>query len=169
MMYPMDNPRALTSVNWTKKMLQAVVSLALCWTHLSALAQAGGQPQMDLPRMQLTAGMHLIQAQVASTPRQREVGLMFRKEMPAGEGMLFVFENASPLCFWMKNTVLPLSAAFIGDDGTIINIEDMKPMTTDSHCAKRPARFVLEMNQGWFAKRGIVAGQKLSGPVFTQP
>ena len=110
--------------------------------------------------------MHLINAQVAATPHQRETGLMYRSEMPVGEGMIFVFENASGLCFWMKNTLIPLTAAFIAEDGTIINLEDMKPMTTDSHCAKKPARFVLEMNQGWFTKRGIKEGQKINGPLF---
>jgi uncharacterized membrane protein (UPF0127 family) len=104
--------------------------------------------------------------QVASTPQQREIGLMHRTEMPAGEGMIFVFENPSALCFWMKNTQIPLTAAFIADDGSIITLADMKPMTTDSHCTKKPARFVLEMNQGWFAKRGIREGQKISGPIF---
>lgn len=91
---------------------------------------------------------------------------MHRQEMPNGEGMLFVFEGPSALCFWMKNTRIPLTAAFIADDGSIINMEDMKPMTTDSHCTKQPARYVLEMNQGWFSKRGIKDGQKISGPMF---
>lgn len=86
--------------------------------------------------------------------------------MPANEGMIFVFENPSALCFWMKNTLIPLTAAFIAEDGTIINLEDMKPMTTNSHCAKKPARFVLEMNQGWFAKRGVREGQKINGTLF---
>lgn len=143
----------------------AVLGTSALWTSM-ALGQASQSAQMDLPRVQLSAGMHLINAQVASTPRQRETGLMHRSEMPTGEGMIFVFENASGLCFWMKNTLIPLTAAFIADDGTIINLEDMKPMTTDSHCAKKPAKFVLEMNQGWFAKRGIKEGQKLNGPFF---
>ena len=86
--------------------------------------------------------------------------------MPVNEGMIFVFENPSALCFWMKNTLIPLTAAFIADNGNIINLADMKPMTTDSHCAKAPTRFVLEMNQGWFSKRGIHEGQKISGALF---
>lgn len=86
--------------------------------------------------------------------------------MPVNEGMIFVFENPSALCFWMKNTHIPLTAAFIADNGVIINLADMKPMTTDSHCAKAPSRFVLEMNQGWFFKRGIREGQKISGALF---
>jgi uncharacterized membrane protein (UPF0127 family) len=130
------------------------------------LAWAQGSPQLQLPRIQLQAGMHQIQAQVAANPDQRSIGLMHRAEMPQSEGMLFAFEQASQQCFWMKNTILPLTAAFIADDGTIVNLADMKPQTTDAHCSEQPVRWVLEMNQGWFAKRGIKAGFKLQGPVF---
>ena len=126
-----------------------------------ALAQ--GQPQMDLPRIQLSAGMHLIDAQVAQTPEQRQIGLMHRAQMPVTEGMLFVFEQPATQCFWMKNTLLPLTAAFVDDDGTIVNLADMKPQTLDSHCSTKPVRYVLEMNQGWFAKRGVKAGSRISG------
>jgi len=129
-------------------------------------AWAQGSPQLQLPRIQLQAGMHQIQAQVAANPDQRSIGLMHRAEMPQSEGMLFAFEQASQQCFWMKNTILPLTAAFIADDGTIVNLADMKPQTTDAHCSEQPVRWVLEMNQGWFAKRGIKAGFKLQGPVF---
>lgn len=121
---------------------------------------------MDLPRAQLQAGMHLIQVQVASTGRQREIGLMWRKEMPVQEGMLFVFEQPAGQCFWMRNTLIPLTAAFIADDGTIVNLADMQPQNDTSHCSGQPVRFVLEMNQGWFTKRGIRAGQKISGHFF---
>ena len=142
----------------------------LKWALLSvwfcSLAWAQGSPQLQLPRIQLQAGMHQIQAQVAATPDQRSVGLMHRAEMPQSEGMLFAFEQATQQCFWMKNTLLPLTAAFIADDGTIVNLADMKPQTTDAHCSEQPVRWVLEMNQGWFAKRGIKAGFKLQGPVF---
>ena len=124
------------------------------------------EPQMDLPRTRLQAGMHQIDAQVAATPMQRSIGLMFRKEMPPHEGMLFVFEQAGVQCFWMKNTLLPLTAAFVADDGTIVNLADMKPQSLDSHCSTKPVRYVLEMNQGWFAKRGIKAGARLSGSPF---
>jgi uncharacterized membrane protein (UPF0127 family) len=133
---------------------------------LGQFSHAQTAPQMDLPRSKLSAGMHLIDAQVAATPEQRSTGLMFRREMPMAEGMLFVFEQASPQCFWMKNTLLPLTAAFVADDGTIVNLADMKPQTTDSHCSAQPVRYVLEMNQGWFAKKGIKAGFKLSGKPF---
>jgi uncharacterized membrane protein (UPF0127 family) len=116
--------------------------------------------------MTLSAGMHLIDAQLAVTQEQRMVGLMYRKEMPAQEGMMFVFDQPSQQCFWMKNTLLPLSAAFIAEDGTIVNIADMKPQSTQSHCSAKPVRFVLEMNQGWFTKRGIKPGFKISGSLF---
>lgn len=82
--------------------------------------------------------------------------------------MLFVFEQASVQCFWMKNTLLPLTAAFVAEDGTIVNLADMKPQTLDSHCSTKPVRFVLEMNQGWFAKRGIQAGARLGGAPFSR-
>lgn len=131
----------------------------------TAAATAQPAPQ-NLPAISLGAGMHLIQAQVASTPQQREIGLMFRKQMAPHEGMLFVFEQPATQCFWMRNTLLPLSAAFVADDGTIVNIEDMAPMTETSHCSTKPVRYVLEMNQGWFAKRGLKPGFKLTGTPF---
>ncbi len=130
----------------------------------SALAQE--TPQTQLQRITLSAGIHQLDIQVALTPEQHQIGLMYRTAMPQGEGMLFVFQNPSKQCFWMKNTILPLTAAFIADDGSIVNLEDMQPQTTDSHCSLKPVRYVLEMNQGWFAKKGIKAGFKLSGRAF---
>jgi uncharacterized membrane protein (UPF0127 family) len=141
----------------------ALLSLALLCCSSS---HAQGTPQLDLPRVKLTAGMYLVDTQVAATPEQRSTGLMFRRQMPQSEGMLFVFEQASEQCFWMKNTLIPLTAAFVADDGTIVNLADMAPQTTDSHCSAKPVRFVLEMNQGWFSKKSIKAGFKLSGPPF---
>lgn len=128
--------------------------------------QAKDTPQLNLERIKLTSGMHRIDAQVANTSEQRQTGLMFRKEMPQHEGMIFVFDQPGKQCFWMKNTLIPLSAAFIADDGTIVNIEDMKPLVLDAHCSTQPVRYVLEMNKGWFAKKGIKAGNKLHGPLF---
>ena len=121
---------------------------------------------MNLERTKITSGLHRIDVQVAATPEQRQTGLMFRKDMPTHEGMIFVFDQPGMQCFWMKNTLIPLSAAFVLDDGTIVNIEDMKPLVLDSHCSTQPVRFVLEMNKGWFAKKGIRAGSKLMGPLF---
>ena len=128
--------------------------------------QAQDAPQMNLERVKLSSGMHRLDVQIAATPEQRQIGLMFRKDMPQHEGMIFVFEQASQQCFWMKNTLLPLTAAFVADDGVIVNLADMKPQTTDSHCSAKPVRYVLEMNQGWFAKKGIKAGAKLTGEPF---
>ena len=130
------------------------------------ICQAQDAPQAELARVKISAGMHLIDSQLAATPEQHAFGLMFRKGMPASEGMLFVFAQASVQCFWMKNTPLPLTAAFIADDGTIVNLADMRPNTTDSHCSTQPVRYVLEMNWGWFGKRGIKPGFKLGGGPF---
>jgi uncharacterized membrane protein (UPF0127 family) len=139
------------------------VTAALLSFALTSPAQTGPQ---KLPTTRLTAGFHLINAEVASTPEQRATGLMHRPTMPANDGMLFVFERAGQQCFWMKNTLLPLSIAFLEDDGTIVNIEEMKPQTLDSHCSAKPVRFALEMNQGWFSKRAIKPGAKITGAPF---
>ncbi len=150
------------SVNRLIKFGFAFMLAATC----SFSANAQGTPQANLPRATLNAGMHLLQVQLAQDFDQRQIGLMWRKEMPQNEGMLFIFEQPGVQCFWMRNTLLPLTAAFVMDDGTIVNLADMKPMNDDSHCSKKPVRFVLEMNQGWFAKRNIQAGFKLTGPMF---
>jgi uncharacterized membrane protein (UPF0127 family) len=143
----------------------AVGGLLLVWFGW-VFAQEG--PQLTLQRIKISAGMHQIDTQLALTPIERQIGLMNRPTMPAHEGMLFVFEQPSKQCFWMKNTLLPLTAAFVADDGTIVNLVDMKPQSLDSHCSTKEVRYVLEMNQGWFAKRGIKAGSKLSGVPFKQ-
>ena len=92
--------------------------------------------------------------------------MMFRRGMGGNEGMLFVNEQAGVRCFWMHNTLIPLTIAFIGDDGTIVNIADMAAQTDDSHCSAKPVRYALEVPQGWFAKRGFKAGLKLRGAPF---
>lgn len=153
-------------VFWGKAFNHLLAVLAVVALLSPALGGAQEVPQLNLQRVKLSIGMHLIDAQVASTPEQRQIGLMLRKEMPQHEGMVFVFEQASQQCFWMKNTLLPLTAAFVADDGTIVNLADMKPETTESHCSTQPVRYVLEMNKGWFEKKGIKAGSKLSGPIF---
>jgi uncharacterized membrane protein (UPF0127 family) len=147
-------------------MYKITIAFLFFTVSLVNICQAQNAPQLDLPRIKLSAGMHLIDIQVAATPAQRSTGLMFRQDMPSGEGMLFAFEEAAPQCFWMKNTLIPLTAAFVADDGTIINLADMKPQTTDAHCSVKPVRYVLEMNQGWFDKKGIKAGSKLGGKPF---
>jgi uncharacterized protein len=157
----MRGRRAETGGRYAATMKKLLMAMVLAAPMLAGATE--GQPQLNLPLVTLQAGMHLIRAQVAQTPEQRATGLMFRKEMPANEGMLFVFEAPAQQCFWMKNTLLPLSIAFLADDGTIVNIREMKPQSLDSHCSAKPVRYVLEMNQGWFAKRGIQAGSKLTG------
>ncbi len=132
---------------------------AVCGVMLSAAAWA----QNAMPMLELTAGFHRIEAEVAANDQNRQVGLMSRKAMPAQHGMLFVFTQDRTHCMWMRNTLLPLSVAFLDEEGKIINIEDMQPQTEDNHCARRPARYALEMNLGWFAQRGIKAGTKLNG------
>jgi hypothetical protein len=117
----------------------------------------------ELPRIELTAGMHRIEAEVANTDAERTHGLMMRKAMPAQRGMLFVFDADARYCMWMKNTLLPLSVAFLDEQGVIINVEEMKPQTEDTHCAAKPARYALEMNAGWFKSRGLKAGTALKG------
>ncbi len=145
-------------------MKRILITFFLSTLALTATAQ--DTPQTTLPRIKLQAGMYQIDTQVAQTEAQRQIGLMFRQEMPQHEGMLFVFEQPATQCCCMKNTLLPLTAAFVADDGTIVNLVDMKPQTTDSHCSAKPVRFVLEMNQGWFAKKGLKAGSRLSGVAF---
>jgi uncharacterized protein len=93
-------------------------------------------------------------------------GMMFRRQMGSNEGMLFVYDEPAPRCFWMRNTYVPLTIAFVADDGRIVNLADMQPLNDASHCSAEPVRFALEMNQGWFAKRGIQPGFKLRGRPF---
>jgi uncharacterized membrane protein (UPF0127 family) len=146
----------------------AMIALALAVSSQWSLAQAPhGQPQ-QLPTITLKAGMHNIRAQVAATFEQRQTGLMFRREMPTHEGMLFVFEEPSQQCFWMRNTLIPLTIAFLADDGTIVNLADMQPLSEQSHCSKSAVRYALEMNLGWFAKRGVKPGYRLVGPPFAR-
>jgi uncharacterized membrane protein (UPF0127 family) len=117
----------------------------------------------QLPRTELTAGVHLIRAEVADNFVTRMQGLMHRSSMGPNDGMLFIFDEPGIQCMWMKNTLIPLSVAYIADDGAIVNIEDMKPHSEDSHCTKKPVRFALEMNAGWFDSKGLKAGSKLRG------
>ncbi|GAA5169416.1 DUF192 domain-containing protein [Viridibacterium curvum] len=130
---------------------------------LLSLAALSAQAEVSFTRTALQIGMYRIDAEVADTDAERQQGLMFRKSMAPNAGMLFVFPIASQHCFWMKNTDLPLSIAFIDSDGRIINIEDMKPQTETSHCALKPAQYALEMNKGWFKDKGLKAGSKVSG------
>ena len=122
----------------------------------------------ELPAIGLTIGAQKLTAEVAATLAEREVGLMNRFSLKPDHGMLFVFERPEPLAFWMRNTYIPLSIAFIAADGRILNIEDMQPQTDDSHWSKGAALYALEMKKGWFAERGIVPGTTVKSlPVVT--
>lgn len=156
-----------SSMNLLPFRLTASLTLsALLVTGFAAHAQDSGSPQLNLPRVELRAGMYRIDAQVAARFQQRQTGLMHRQSMPPHEGMLFIFEQPGVQCFWMKNTLIPLTAAFVDDDGTIVNLADMQPLDEASHCSQKPVRYVLEMNQGWFKSKNIQAGSKLSGAPF---
>ena len=141
-------------------MIKTLLGLVAALTLNQALAQG---VQYELPVVELSAGFHRIEAEVAANDQARQTGLMNRKTMPPQHGMLFVFPQPHTYCMWMKNTLIPLSVAFIDGDGYIINIEEMQPQTENNHCAKVPARYALEMNAGWFAQRGIKPGVKLRG------
>jgi len=129
--------------------------VALC---LSLCAPAVWSQAQRLPVVKLNIGSHTLSAEVAATAESRRYGLMHRQQLPDNHGMLFVFDHDDTYCFWMRNTPLPLSIAFIAHDGAIINLADMAPNTTDSHCALEPVRYALEMEQGWFAQHGIGSG-----------
>lgn len=134
------------------------VAIVLFLAFFSAFIHAD-----PLPSTTLQAGMYQIRAEIASNNASREVGLMYRTYLPSDDGMLFIFENKAGHCFWMRNTKIPLSIAFIADDGKILNIEDMQAMTENNHCPVAPIRYALEMNQGWFSKKGISTGFVING------
>ncbi len=139
--------------------LAPLAATLLASTTFSVFAQQSTK----FPAISLNVGIHVIKAEVAATNAERQQGLMFREKMPPNEGMLFIFDAPAEVCMWMKNTLLPLSVAFIDESGKIINIEDMKPQTTDSHCGKRQVRYALEMNQGWFKQKNIKPGSTIEG------
>lgn len=120
--------------------------------------------QAQLRTETLTIRFFQITAEIAETPAQRTRGLMGRASLPPNHGMLFVFEQSDRQCFWMKNTPLPLSIAFIDDAGRIVNVADMQPLSEQTHCSSTPVRFALEMEQGWFQKRGVLVGDAVTLP-----
>jgi uncharacterized membrane protein (UPF0127 family) len=165
-----QNPAPALPAVWAMRRVVQGLRAGLLWGAAllagMALAQGGGEQPQRLQAITLTAGMHNIRAELAITPEQRQKGLMYRRDLATHEGMLFVFDEPAPQCFWMKNTPTPLTIAFLADDGSIVNLADMKPFDEASHCSAKPVRLVLEMNQGWFAKRGFKAGTKLGGAPF---
>ncbi|QAU35314.1 DUF192 domain-containing protein [Janthinobacterium sp. 17J80-10] len=132
-------------------------ALILCASAASA------QQAVKFRTLPLNIGIHVIQAEAAATPAQREQGLMHREKMGPNQGMVFLFEGATTICMWMKNTLLPLSVAFIDEQGKIVNIADMQPQSTESHCGEKPVKYALEMNQGWFRQKNIKPGTLVDG------
>jgi uncharacterized protein len=131
----------------------------------AALALSAALPAAaaELPTVTLTIGTHKLVAEVVATVEQRATGLMNRFSLKPDHGMLFVFGRPAPQGFWMKNTYIPLSIAFLDADGRILNIEDMRPQTEETHWSKGPALYALEMKKGWFAERGIGPGAVVAG------
>ncbi len=117
----------------------------------------------QMPQIELSAGLYRIEAEVASVDADRQLGLMYRRSMAQNHGMLFVYDQSARHCMWMRNTLLPLSVAFLDEQGRILNVEDMQPQTDDNHCAAKDARYALEMNRGWFASKGIKPGTRIVG------
>ena len=143
--------------------MKKILVLLVCALLTPCVLVAQQAPQHPLGTTKLTTGIHVITAEVAATPHSRMIGLMMRDRLAPNHGMVFVFEDKSQHCFWMRNTLIALSIAFIDDDGTIVSIADMAPKSEVSTCPPRPIRYALEMDQGWFAKRGVSAGKKISG------
>jgi uncharacterized membrane protein (UPF0127 family) len=130
---------------------------------LAALVLAVTTARAQMLEIPLTIAGHKLTVEVADTEANRMQGLMHRRILPENRGMLFVFREVAYHAMWMMNTYIPLSVAFLDERGVIINIEDMKPHTQDTHAAAKPAKYALEMNQGWFAKRGIKPGARIEG------
>ena len=134
-----------------------------------ALFTYGATADPALKTTQLRIGAHALKVEVAASDPQREKGLMFRKTLGKNDGMLFIFDDPGYHSMWMKNTLIPLSVAFLDGDGRILNIEDMEPHTLDAHTAAGPARYALETNKGWYAERRIKPGDKVAGLPGAQP
>lgn len=139
------------------------LTVLLAASAFAASTNVLGQQVSRFPVISLNAGMHVIKAEVAAKDADRQQGLMFRQKMGQNEGMVFIFDAPAGVCMWMKNTLIPLSVAFIDESGKIVNIEDMQPQTLDSHCARKPVRYALEMNLGWFRQKNIKPGTVIEG------
>ena len=141
----------------------ATLALAAVFASMPASAQApDGKPQ-SLPITTIRVGPHTVAAEVASTPDQRTLGLMYRFSLPADHGMLFVFPEPQPLAFWMRNTFIPLSIAYIDAEGRILNVVEMAPRSDATHPSRGDALYALEMRKGWFADKGIGPGTRVTG------
>jgi uncharacterized membrane protein (UPF0127 family) len=148
----------MKTLNFSGGLIHFILIALLTYT-----VSASAQTAPAMPRLELKAGFYRVEAEVAANQEDRMRGLMQRSRMAAHQGMLFVFPQTERHCMWMKNTLIPLSVAFLDEAGSIINIRDMRPQTEVSHCADAPARFALEMNRGWFADKGVKPGMRILG------
>lgn len=154
--------------SWLARFAIAAVlpAAALALAPQAAVAQQlppGAKTPDQFPRVKLTLGMFVIDAAVAANDADREQGLMYRTKLAPNEGMLFVFDENAVHCFWMKNTLIPLSIAFMRADGTITDIDEMQAETTNNHCPRNNGVYALEMSKGWFAAKGIKPGMTIQG------
>lgn len=139
----------------------------LLMVGVAALAADAAEMQKDaadpirFAQQTVAIGNHVVKLEVANTDKLRQQGLMYRKELPREAGMVFVFPDSRKYCMWMKNTLLPLSVAFVDERGVILNIADMVPLTETVHCSTGEAKWAIEMNLGWYARNGIIPGQKI--------
>ena len=147
-------PSAFDNLNLARFLAIAAFALA----SLAAPAQ-----EITFRTSQVKVGPHTLKVELAVSEDQRERGLMFRKSMGRDDGMLFVFDEPAYHSMWMKNTLIPLSVAFLDAHGRILNILDMQPQTLDTHTAAGPARYAIETNKGWFAGKKVKAGDKVTG------
>lgn len=156
---------ALRHHRWPVIVLSLITAMAAAWPlSFPGAQERPANPDEQGPRLpvvRIDAGMHVIHAELAESVHARATGLMGRQALGPNEGMLFVFDYRDTHCFWMRNTPLPLSIAFIADDGRIVDIEDMQPESDDSHCPGQAVRYALEMEQGWFALHGLGVGDVL--------
>ncbi|HVN34379.1 MAG TPA: DUF192 domain-containing protein [Casimicrobiaceae bacterium] len=146
-------------------------TFALLAATAFAATVSAAQTVVELATVPLTINDNKLTAEVAKTPEQQMTGLMYRFSLKPDHGMVFVFDRSEQRAFWMKNTYIPLSIAFVAADGRIVNIEDMAPRDEASHFSAGPAMYAIEMRKGWFAERGIRAGDRVSGlpPPTRQP
>ena len=140
-----------------------IFSILFCMIFMSTLSSCSGLEKFEKQNLSIegSGGTVPIRAEIARTPAQREQGLMYRKKINDGETMLFVFERDEMLSFWMKNTLVPLSIAYISHDGKILEIYDMEPGNLNPVRSSRSARYALEVPRDWFQRAGIRIGDKL--------
>lgn len=140
-----------------------VVSLSSTSVAANAAGTPAGKPQTGLPTIVLKAGSQSVRADIANTEATRQTGLMYRQKMGRHEGMLFVFPDIGYHAMWMRNTLIPLSVAYLNERGVILSIHEMQALSEVAHQSAGPARYALEMNAGWFAANKVSVGETIKG------